>query len=227
MSDRLDDLLELAGKVHKSTDVLLLGYKNGATVRKYAFEISDQEADALFRSPCHYCGYQPPHRFNGIDRVVNNLGYVPGNVVACCSWCNRAKGRFPAERFLAWLQWVKSGATAIAQQESTEPDSPIEWSAPPVPLVERNVYIPYSTAETHAHLGGLTPKEYVRRKVWQDSPIPEPVAIVPPPIVSPPIKPIAAVKVARKPKPAKPVRILRGHDFKGERLERWGRRRRA
>jgi hypothetical protein len=93
MTERFQEILELANGVALSTDKHLAMYKSGASSRNIGFEISDEEASILFCSVCHYCGYQAPHRLNGIDRVVNTLGYVKGNVVACCSYCNRAKGR--------------------------------------------------------------------------------------------------------------------------------------
>jgi hypothetical protein len=210
MSDRVGDLLESARIVRKSTGGNLAAYKTGASTRKYGFEISDEQADALFRSACHYCGYQPFQRFNGIDRVDNKLGYVAGNVVACCAWCNRAKGRFPVESFFRWLRWVQSGASPESQPDDSIESSSIGWGGPPVPPPDRKPYLlDPAPADAHLDLSGLTPKEYVRRKVWNIADAEQAL----------PHKPVARERKANKPKPIpkpKPIRILRAHDFNGQ-----------
>ncbi len=43
----------------------------------------------FWQKPCHYCG--DPIETVGIDRVNSSLGYVPGNMVPCCSICNYMK----------------------------------------------------------------------------------------------------------------------------------------
>lgn len=76
----------------------------------------DVEAFALTQEGCRYCGEPPAPmpekhtrrkrlsnadwRRNGIDRVDNSKGYVSGNVVACCSTCNRMKHTLGVEEFL-------------------------------------------------------------------------------------------------------------------------------
>lgn len=57
----------------------------------------------LVTAPCFYCGQLPqqtPHgvwmcglglKRNGIDRVNNEVGYMPDNCVPCCTSCNREK----------------------------------------------------------------------------------------------------------------------------------------
>lgn len=185
----LEDMLESAKAVRQSTDVLLAGYKHGAAIRKFDFQISDMEADALFRMRCHYCRYQPEHKFNGIDQVDNKKGYVSGNVVTCCSWCNRAKGRYPLAEFLRWLQWVESGAALTADEIVTP--AAFEWGDTPPPIQD----FPSPVAKVPIEqLLGLSPREYVRQRVWNDAPI-----------------------LAPAPAPKKRERILRAHDFEGER----------
>ena len=73
--------------------------------------ISLEQCKVLITSVCHYCGAMPsrhydPRRFppiapiNGIDRIDNSLGYVPGNVVSCCPSCNKLKGTLENNEFL-------------------------------------------------------------------------------------------------------------------------------
>lgn len=66
----------------------------------------------LVTAPCFYCGQLPqqtPHgvwmrgldlKRNGIDRVNNAVGYVPGNCVSCCTSCNREKRAQTQAEFL-------------------------------------------------------------------------------------------------------------------------------
>jgi len=67
--------------------------------------------EKLIKQPCYYCGEKHSNlihdwsyygsrkyvvsdtilKFNGIDRIDNNKGYIEGNVVTCCKKCNSAK----------------------------------------------------------------------------------------------------------------------------------------
>lgn len=71
-------------------------YKQNARRRNLPFELSDREAFDLFTSPCYWCG-GPGF---GIDRVRNDLGYIAGNCVPCCTYCNRAKLDHSVEEFI-------------------------------------------------------------------------------------------------------------------------------
>jgi hypothetical protein len=42
-------------------------------------------------------------RYNGIDRIHNDIGYVEYNCVPCCIICNRAKNSMPYEDFVDWI----------------------------------------------------------------------------------------------------------------------------
>ena len=69
--------------------------------------------------PCHYCGranYNKQDipsktgfpllqgfRYNGLDRIDNDIGYVEENCVSCCIVCNRAKNSMPYEDFIEWV----------------------------------------------------------------------------------------------------------------------------
>lgn len=67
-------------------------------------------------------------QYNGLDRVDSNLGYVAGNVVPCCRWCNQAKSSRPVGEFLTWLRLfgctktekaIKLAASEIAREVAT------------------------------------------------------------------------------------------------------------
>lgn len=128
VSARLANLLDAAAIAEdlnpdlrgKSLLGQLKSIKEGAEIRGLDFLITDEEAFTLIESPCHYCGLIEKHRYNGIDRVQNNVGYIPGNVVACCRWCNHAKGTRDVEDFLAWLKWV-AGSPIVNMPDGPEP----------------------------------------------------------------------------------------------------------
>lgn len=50
---------------------------------------------------CVYCGIEPA---NGLDQVYASKGYVPGNTVACCWKCNRAKSVMTQAEFIDWIK---------------------------------------------------------------------------------------------------------------------------
>lgn len=93
-------------------------YKQSANKRRLTWALTPEAARSLFLTNCYYCGVEPlqvkhslasrrghtsPFYYNGIDRIDNRLGYVPGNVCACCSVCNGAKADMPSVDFTAWL----------------------------------------------------------------------------------------------------------------------------
>lgn len=92
------------------------GYGKWARRRMLPFTLSRTEALAIFESDCAYCGSPPSNemrrgrpsafKYNGIDRIDNALGYVPGNVTACCRICNWAKQKMTLEEFYDWVTRV-------------------------------------------------------------------------------------------------------------------------
>lgn len=88
-------------------------YKRCAKARKKEFNISKEEAKALFIQNCYYCNRSPKKavctawgdefKYNGIDRVDNSKGYSAANCVPCCYMCNLAKHQSSKENFIAWI----------------------------------------------------------------------------------------------------------------------------
>jgi hypothetical protein len=64
-------------------------YKKNAQNRSLLFEISFEEFMEFWKKNCEYCGSKIDTV--GIDRVDNKIGYVKGNLKACCGWCNKMK----------------------------------------------------------------------------------------------------------------------------------------
>lgn len=87
------------------------GYRGRCIHKNREFDLTYEEFESMLLSPCHYCGGMDKFknaRINGIDRVDNEAGYVPGNCVPCCVRCNSAKGTGKLEDFLAWIERIKS-----------------------------------------------------------------------------------------------------------------------
>lgn len=90
-------------------------YKRSAMERNYAWELSMEQFEKLTKGNCYYCD-RPPHKekrgcngnykYNGIDRVNNELGYITNNVVSCCKTCNRAKDVMSEKEFIEWIKLV-------------------------------------------------------------------------------------------------------------------------
>lgn len=88
--------------------------KNDCIKRGIIFNLTLDNFKILMSGNCYYCT-QPPyikkfayHRnlnddeslyLNGIDRKAPKLGYVIGNVVSCCKYCNRAKSDLSVSEF--------------------------------------------------------------------------------------------------------------------------------
>ena len=90
-------------------------YKNDAVRRHLEFSLSIEEFKRICTKDCTYCGFPPSNiggarettglvEYNGIDRVDNVVGYIPGNMVTCCFQCNKSKGTLTVEEFETWIQ---------------------------------------------------------------------------------------------------------------------------
>lgn len=92
-------------------------YKWGAIDRSRKFEITLDDFIQITTSNCFYCGIEPlqikkcygysgEYKYNGIDRLNNNLGYELTNCVPCCRMCNIAKNNNDIEDFKNWINRV-------------------------------------------------------------------------------------------------------------------------
>jgi len=112
------------------------GYRGSAKKRNHVWTLTQEEFRFLISQHCHYCGVQPRkfnHLFNkngdrvksrstmsitnewasqqwilvnGIDRVINTVGYSKENCVPCCGTCNFAKHKSTYEEFIDYLNKV-------------------------------------------------------------------------------------------------------------------------
>ena len=86
-------------------------YIRAAKKRNYEWLLSKADFKKLTKKNCYYCNAPPTNMrksprcnghyiYNGIDRVDNNKGYTPDNVVPCCSACNVSKRHHTTKEFL-------------------------------------------------------------------------------------------------------------------------------
>lgn len=90
------DSLKLTDQQHDASAVPIerIDTPHTSKERQLSFNLTCETFYALLNASCTYCGAPASAGslgYNGIDRVDNNRGYEPDNVVACCSVCNSAK----------------------------------------------------------------------------------------------------------------------------------------
>ena len=102
---------------------MLTRYRKGAEVRGILFNLTAEQLDELIQRDCFYCGIAPQQvnrqrgnagafRYNGVDRLVNRLGYFFENCVACCGKCNIAKQDMSVHAFVTWAQRLAGSLNA-------------------------------------------------------------------------------------------------------------------
>jgi hypothetical protein len=67
--------------------------KSSAKKRKILVTITFEQFGIIRgEDHCYYCGGPLPLSGCGVDRKNNDLGYIPGNCIPCCTICNSIKG---------------------------------------------------------------------------------------------------------------------------------------
>ena len=108
--------------ITSAAKTLLSTYKTGAKKRGYKFKLTDKEFFNLTSQNCHYCGSEPKsvkkykykgetkaeYIYNGVDRKDNDLGYVPGNCLPCCTMCNRMKMAIVYQEFIEHIERISA-----------------------------------------------------------------------------------------------------------------------
>ncbi len=95
-------------------------YKHNAKRGNKTFNLNFEQFSMLIQDVCHYCGCDPEEanlyksrtdvknktvrinsvKLNGVDRVVNSIGYEHNNCVTACNGCNIAKGTYTYDEFI-------------------------------------------------------------------------------------------------------------------------------
>jgi len=107
----------------------LRSYKKTARKRGHSWTLTDDQAKRLMTSACWYAN---PHEtcsvnsaqasqrldtvtLNGIDRVNNDVGYVPDNVVPCCKKHNRDKSSLTKEQIYRFSYRMQKHEKLVAE----------------------------------------------------------------------------------------------------------------
>lgn len=116
-------------------NALYYRYKYRAKLAKRSFTLSKKFFKDITSQDCHYCGASPNsisasrstlnnqmseeglknsiYKYNGIDRIDNNKGYISGNVVSCCGECNWLKGTFEYNEFINLIKKISKHLSII------------------------------------------------------------------------------------------------------------------
>jgi hypothetical protein len=105
-------------------------YQRQALERNLAFQITLEQFEKIVQEPCVFCGEAGDPR--GLDRRNNDLGYLPGNIRACCSVCNRFKSNLTEHEFLAHAKKITEHQELLRQQEALRRQAE-QQQAPPTP----------------------------------------------------------------------------------------------
>lgn len=97
---------------------LFLRYKIDSQKKNKKFLLSKETFEVLILKNCFYCNKPPSQKinvtnkyklkYNGIDRLKNNKGYINNNVVTCCWFCNQAKKNLDFVEFKNWINTVSN-----------------------------------------------------------------------------------------------------------------------
>lgn len=115
------------GDMPRGLHSLLIKYREGARARNLHFELTDEQATALFAGVCYYCGVPPalkvvrghPYPYNGIDRLDSSQGYVLDNCVSCCKRCNFLKGARALDEFLDQIAAIAAHRLGMTHDHQT------------------------------------------------------------------------------------------------------------
>lgn len=89
--ERLKRHIVSVAKYRSTADYRWSILKSGARLRGLTLTLSKEEAIAIMKNPCFYCGFKSESSLNGLDRANNSLGYEHENILPCCARCNRMK----------------------------------------------------------------------------------------------------------------------------------------
>ena len=95
-------------------NMVLRNYKKRAERLGVPFELTSEQFKRITQESCYYClsepnnicsreNYNGDFCYNGVDRLDNDDGYVTGNVVPCCKYCNYAKSNRTLAEFVEWV----------------------------------------------------------------------------------------------------------------------------
>jgi hypothetical protein len=90
-------------------------YKGNAKRRGHEFLINKSDLFELIMQNCFYCGEKHSNfrsnshsniKYNGVDRIDSNIGYVKSNLIPCCKKCNVAKNTMSYFEFISHIEKI-------------------------------------------------------------------------------------------------------------------------
>lgn len=107
---------------------LFTRYKRSAKKRDIEWYLTKEQMKSITKQRCFYCDANPSSEidgkglngkyiYNGIDRLNNDIGYIYGNVVACCKYCNFAKRDRSLKDFMLWIRSVHDHSLRTLEME--------------------------------------------------------------------------------------------------------------
>lgn len=89
-----EQLRATAYKTNRNIGSRFCNIRNTAKRRGLSFNIPLSHYSYLVSTECFYCEKQTlgTEMGGGLDRIDNTKGYVIGNVLPCCGFCNNARG---------------------------------------------------------------------------------------------------------------------------------------
>ena len=88
----------------KTKNGRMSSYKRGAALRNLEWRLTEEEFVSYWQLPCSYCG--SPIKTIGLDRIDSTKGYFVGNVIPCCTTCNKMKMDLAREDFLSHVKKI-------------------------------------------------------------------------------------------------------------------------
>lgn len=88
----------------KRTNCTYQTYKEDAFARNIPFKLTIKEYNSIIGIKCYICGLQPLNNEGGIDRLINNIGYLKENCKPCCTVCNELKKDLNYDDFLEMVR---------------------------------------------------------------------------------------------------------------------------
>lgn len=111
---------EFSGCYLHALNCIFGNYRRMARNRNLTFQLEKDFVFSLVKQNCAYCGKKPSNiwkisvkgklygfePYSGIDRINNDIGYLPNNVVPCCFECNQMKRKRTTTDFLSWVEKI-------------------------------------------------------------------------------------------------------------------------
>ena len=93
-------------ELHWIINKRLSAIKSSAKGRALDFDLTPDDVIPYYKKPCYYCN-TPVNNIN-LDRLDNNKGYIPDNIVSCCITCNMMKHKQAQDDFIQRCKLIAS-----------------------------------------------------------------------------------------------------------------------